>query len=273
MLKRVTLAIGLAAATLSECVSPDGPSPTSAPGCQTTGDLRLVYTGAAGDGGGDLFGLTVDGHVRKLTTDGGSFDPAFSPDGSRIVFSSIGENGSANGQTGVSGLDLHVMAADGSGRRRLLDGDEDGMPAWSPDAATSSQQQIYPDATDTPPATVHGVPGTSKLMASRLALRPTPCDRRGFVVPTLGPNHAEIPTSGKSRHRQPVTEAIHGLPAPPTRDRRRPVPDWCTPIESAGRLEPWMPTTRRHLALRTMTSGPSNSPGLSRSFRQAASAP
>lgn len=108
-------------------------------GVLTAGDLRLVYTGAAGEGGGDLFGLTGDGHVRRLTTDGGSFDPAFSPDGSRIVFSSIGEDGSANGDTGVSGLDLHIMAADGSGRRRLLDGDEDGMPAWSPDGHPSGR--------------------------------------------------------------------------------------------------------------------------------------
>ncbi|MGH9191561.1 MAG: TolB family protein [Acidimicrobiales bacterium] len=34
---------------------------------------------------------------------------------------------------GASGLDLYVMAADGSGRRRLVDGDEDVSPAWSPD--------------------------------------------------------------------------------------------------------------------------------------------
>lgn len=133
MLRRVALAIGLAASALTGCGSHDGGTPTSAARCQTTGDLRLVYTGAAGEGGGDLFGLTVDGHVRRLTDDGGSFGPAFSPDGDRIVFSSIGEDGSANGDTGVSGLDLHVMAADGSGRQRLLDGDEDGMPAWSPD--------------------------------------------------------------------------------------------------------------------------------------------
>lgn len=108
-------------------------APATTASCQTTGDLRLVYSGGAGEGGGDVFGLTADGHVRRLTTDGGSFDPAFSPDGKRIVFSGIGEDGSADGDTGISGLDLYVMADDGSARHRVLDGDEDGMPAWSPD--------------------------------------------------------------------------------------------------------------------------------------------
>jgi WD40 repeat protein len=97
------------------------------------GDLRLVFTGAAGEEGADLYGLTRDGQVRRLTDDGGSYGPSFSPDGSRIVFSSVGETGDVSDTVGPSGLDLYVMAADGSDRRRLLDGDEDVTPAWSPD--------------------------------------------------------------------------------------------------------------------------------------------
>lgn len=89
--------------------------------------------GAAGEEGGDLFGLTGDGEVRRLTDDGGSYGPSFSPDGSRIVFSSIGDDGLVSDGLGPSGLDLYVMAADGTGRRRLFDGDEDRSPAWSPD--------------------------------------------------------------------------------------------------------------------------------------------
>jgi Tol biopolymer transport system component len=97
------------------------------------GDLRLVFTGAAGEEGGDLFGLTRDRGVRRLTDDGGSYGPSFSPDGSRIVFSSVGDYGDVSDTAGASGLDLYVMAADGSGRHRLVDGDEDVSPAWSPD--------------------------------------------------------------------------------------------------------------------------------------------
>ena len=101
--------------------------------CGAAADLRLVFTGAAGEEGGDLFGLTRDGKVRRLTDDGGSFGSSFSPDGSRIVFSSVGDTGDVSDTIGATGLDLHVMAADGSGRRRLLDGEEDVSPAWSPD--------------------------------------------------------------------------------------------------------------------------------------------
>lgn len=133
MLLRGALSVALAVVMSTSCGSQSRTTRTASPRCRTTGDLRLVYTGAAGEGGGDVFGLTGDGHVRRLTSDGGSFDPAFSPDGERIVFSSIGKDGSANGDTGISGLDLYVMADDGSARHRLLDGDEDGMPAWSPD--------------------------------------------------------------------------------------------------------------------------------------------
>ncbi len=92
-----------------------------------------MFTGAADEEGGDLFGLTRDGGVRRLTHDGGSYGPSFSPDGSRIVFSSVGDEGEVSDTTGATGLDFYVMAADGSGRRRVLEGDEDASPAWSPD--------------------------------------------------------------------------------------------------------------------------------------------
>lgn len=133
----VAAMVALVAACGSQDAATKPATPTTpsavATGCGPQGDLRLVYTGAAGEGGGDLFGLTRSGRVRRLTSDGGSFDPNFSPDGERIVFSSVGEHGSANGDIGIVGLDLSVMDADGSGRHRLLDGEEDGMPAWSPD--------------------------------------------------------------------------------------------------------------------------------------------
>ena len=124
--------VSLASIVLMSCGADEGPTTEAAPACRTVGDLRLVYTGPAGEEGGDVFGLTRDGEVRRLTDDGGSYDPAFSPDGSRIVFSSVGESGDVSDTMGASGLDLYVMAADGSGRSRLVDGDEDMSPDWSP---------------------------------------------------------------------------------------------------------------------------------------------
>lgn len=115
------------------CADDDDAPAEAAPGCRTAGDLRLVFTGAAGEEEGDLFGLTDDGQVRRLTDDGGSFSPSFSPDGSRIVFSGIGEDGFVSDVGGAEGLDLHVMGVDGTDRHRLLDGDEDVSPDWSPD--------------------------------------------------------------------------------------------------------------------------------------------
>jgi len=64
--------------------------------------------------------------LEKLASPGaGAFDPAWSPDGTRIAF--------------VAGapLNIYVMKADGSGIRRLSRCDpppcEDNQPAWSPD--------------------------------------------------------------------------------------------------------------------------------------------
>src|SRR5918995_2767746 len=125
--------LSLVVSGLLGCGADDGSTGETGGACRSVGDLRLVFTGAADEEGGDLFGLTRDGQIRRLTDDGGSYGPSFSPDASRIVFSSVGDEGEVSDTVGASGLDLYVMAADGSGRRRLLEGDEDVSPAWSPD--------------------------------------------------------------------------------------------------------------------------------------------
>jgi TolB protein len=113
--------------------------------------LALVAAGCAGDddttappGGsqgqpaisrdGDWLAFTDDGiHVERLgspaariTDPGGDTDryPAWSPDGSRLVFARVSDAVETRG--------LYVVRRDGTGLRRLTRGD-DAAPAWSPD--------------------------------------------------------------------------------------------------------------------------------------------
>jgi TolB protein len=82
-----------------------------------TWDLHIlrVRTGAVAD-------LTRDPHNE--------FDPAWSPGGKMIVFAS-----DAASHAGFRSL--YVIAADGSGLRRLTSGAvDDSMPSWSPDGRT-----------------------------------------------------------------------------------------------------------------------------------------
>lgn len=80
----------------------------------------------------ELFMINPDGSgERRLTDDPSAFDsqPAWSPDGSRIVFAKGGEIAERSG--------LFVMEADGSGVTLLVE-DETGAdsPAWSPDGTS-----------------------------------------------------------------------------------------------------------------------------------------
>ena len=79
------------------------------------------------EGNADIWICRLDGsELRRLTEDEArDSSPDWSPDGTRIVFSSTRSGGS----------DLYIRAADGSGealRLTFLEGREDD-PAWSPD--------------------------------------------------------------------------------------------------------------------------------------------
>ena len=69
-----------------------------------------------------LFRIQTDGTGLQQITKGKTHatDPAFAPDGKRIVFARLGSG-------------IFVMNLDGSGARRLTSGKQDTFPVWSPD--------------------------------------------------------------------------------------------------------------------------------------------
>ncbi len=78
-----------------------------------------------------LYTMNADGSSLVKISDGKSFDltPAFSPDGTQLVFSSYPITG--------SGLQLFTMNVDGSSRRQLTNETGDHVsPSWSPDGTT-----------------------------------------------------------------------------------------------------------------------------------------
>jgi len=73
----------------------------------------------------DIFVLNTDG-VRRLTSDGSSVSPTWSPNGARIAFVSWRDGDD----------DIYVMNADGSGQQQLTSNQAlDITPAWSPDGS------------------------------------------------------------------------------------------------------------------------------------------
>jgi Tol biopolymer transport system component len=89
--------------------------------------------------GGAIYVSQVDGsHLRKLTvdgpTDGRNGEPAWSPDGTRIAFSS------ADGRGGIA---IYVIDADGKNLTRLsAQGAYDVSPTWSPDGKRIAFQSM-----------------------------------------------------------------------------------------------------------------------------------
>lgn len=101
------------------------PAPTTTPVPAATG--KIVFASTRDDSDPEIYVMNADGsNVTRLTTnDYGNMYPSWSPDGSKIAWSSNRGN-----------WDIFVMNADGSGETQLTtDGNQDRQPTWSPDGS------------------------------------------------------------------------------------------------------------------------------------------
>jgi TolB protein len=98
---------------------------------------RIVYTVYSGAGEGRLFVMDAGGSerrrlagslIRRLTDTADGEEPAWSPDGERIAFST---------NVGMDNAEIFAMDSDGSDRTRLTDipGNDHWPPTWSPDSS------------------------------------------------------------------------------------------------------------------------------------------
>lgn len=79
----------------------------------------------------DIALIDGEGHLRRITKDGASFDPSFSPDGTQIAFTQ--GHGGWSDSTGWDEQGISIVDIDGSNRRAATKGPLDSDPAWSPD--------------------------------------------------------------------------------------------------------------------------------------------
>ena len=93
--------------------------------------LPLRLTRMTGWATGKIYVMDTDGGNRRRLTnhDFAEWDPAWSPDGKQIAFTSSGTKNMTGGN-----WQIYVMDADGENLRRLTENDfNDWNPSWSPD--------------------------------------------------------------------------------------------------------------------------------------------
>ncbi|HEV2148014.1 MAG TPA: hypothetical protein VGR37_11480 [Longimicrobiaceae bacterium] len=91
---------------------------------------QIAYSQRIAEGGlYEVFVMDADGSQPVRLTRSGGWYPAFSPDGARVAYLTVG------GPEGRGDWEIHLMNRDGTGSRRLAGGPEFrlGRLAWSPD--------------------------------------------------------------------------------------------------------------------------------------------
>ncbi|HET7240573.1 MAG TPA: hypothetical protein VFI77_05410, partial [Gemmatimonadales bacterium] len=107
-------------------------------------DGRLVYTSEADLSDVHLRIINADGTGSVRLTTGAAFQPAWSPDGTRIAFVTL------------EGKDLFVINPDGTGEMNLTQGlSENDGPAWSPDGSRIAFGTTPPSGSDTEIAVIN----------------------------------------------------------------------------------------------------------------------
>ena len=106
------------------------PTATPIPTPLGGGSGRLAFSNESYlPGKGHIYLVNIDGTgLTPLTTSGYDWEPAWSPDGMRIIFLSQRNNHHTNNN------EIYIMDADGSNQKRLSNSPAIyGNPAWSPD--------------------------------------------------------------------------------------------------------------------------------------------
>ncbi len=97
----------------------------------SSGSTKILYASNKDNGNYHIYTINANGTGQTQLTQGTSdYEPKWSPDGTKIVYT----GGSAIGRGDSTTGEIYIMNADGTGQTRLTNNNvEDGLPSFSPD--------------------------------------------------------------------------------------------------------------------------------------------